>query len=237
MYYTTILMIKNINQISEQAILLDFGDKITKKINLNVINIFYHIINQIKQDNVLDLKNCVPSYNKLLLQFNPAKKNKKEILDFINTIDTTKTESLINNQEIEIPICYDEEFSLDINNISIKTNIQVDKIIESHLSTNFFVYMIGFMPGFPFMGDLKSNLSVPRLITPRLRVPARSVAIVEKFCVIYPNESPGGWNIIGRTPRRLFFKDKKNPCVLYPGTNVKFRSISKKEFSELENII
>ena len=230
-------MIKYINQISEQAFLLDFGDDITKEINLNVINIFYHIFNQIQKDNFLDLKNCVPSYNKLLLQFNPAKKNKNEIFDFINAIDYTKIDSQISNHEIEIPICYDKEFALDIHNVSIKTNIEENKIIESHLSTNFFVYMIGFMPGFPFMGDLKSNLSVPRLITPRVRVPSRSVGIVEKFCVIYPNESPGGWNIIGRTPIRLFFKDKKNLSLLNPGSKVKFRSISKKEFFELERNI
>ena len=230
-------MIKHINQISEQAFLLDFGDDITKEINLNVINIFYHIFNQIKKDNFLDLKNCVPSYNKLLLQFNPAKKNKNEIFDFINAIDYTKIDSQISNHEIEIPICYDKEFSLDIHNVSIKTNIEENKIIELHLSTKFFVYMIGFLPGFPFMGDLNSSLSVPRLITPRLLVPARSVGIVEKFCGIYPSESPGGWNIIGRTPTRLFFKNKNSPTLLHPGTNVKFRSISKKEFFELENIV
>jgi KipI family sensor histidine kinase inhibitor len=97
--------------------------------------------------------------------------------------------------------------------------------------------MIGFMPGLPFMGDLQSNLSVSRLITPRVRVPSRSVGVVEKFCVIYPNESPGGWNIIGRTPIRLFFKNKKNPSLLKPGSNVKFRLISKKEFLEQEREI
>ena len=97
--------------------------------------------------------------------------------------------------------------------------------------------MIGFMPGLPFMGDLESNLSVPRLITPRLRVPSRSVGVVEKFCVIYPNESPGGWNIIGRTPLKLFFKDAKNPTLLNPGSSGKFCSISKKEFFELEKNI
>ena len=230
-------MIKHVNQISEQAFLLDFGEDITKEINLNVIKIFYHIFNQIKKDNFLDLKNCVPSYNKLLLQFNPAKKNKNEIFDFINAIDHTKIDSQTMNHEIEIPICYDKEFALDIHNVSIKTNIEENKINELHLSTKFFVYMIGFLPGFPFMGDLNSSLSVPRLITPRLLVPARSVGIVEKFCGIYPSESPGGWNIIGRTPTRLFFKNKNNPTLLHPGTNVKFRSISKKEFFELENII
>ena len=87
------------------------------------------------------------------------------------------------------------------------------------------------------MGDLKSNLSVSRLTTPRVRVPSRSVGVVDKFCVIYPNESPGGWNIIGRTPIRLFFKDKKNPSLLNPGSNVKFQLISKKEFFELEKSV
>ena len=230
-------MINNIKQISEQAFLLDFGDEITKEINCNVIKIFYHIHNQIQKDNFLDLKNCVPSYNKLLLQFNPIKENKNEIHDFIKSIDITKINSQITNQEIEIPICYDEEFSLDIHDVSKKTNLEKNTIIESHLSTNFFVYMIGFMPGLPFMGDLNSNLNVPRLTTPRVRVPSRSVGIVEKFCVIYPNESPGGWNIIGRTPIRLFFKDKKNTSLLNPGSNVKFRLISKKEFFDLEKTV
>ena len=227
-------MIKNVNQISEQAFLLDFGKEITKEINQNVINIFYYIHHQIQKDNFLGLKNCVPSYNKLLLQFNPAKKNKNEIFDYINAIDITKIEYKTSHKEIIIPICYDEEFALDIFNISKKTNIDEEIIIKTHLSTNFYVYMIGFMPGLPFMGDLQSNLNVPRLITPRVRVPSRSVGIVEKFCVIYPNESPGGWNIIGRTPIRLFFKDKKNLSLLNPGSKVKFRSISKKEFFELK---
>ena len=180
-------MIKNVNQISEQAFLLDFGKEITKEINQNVINIFYYIHNQIQKDNFLCLKNCVPSYNKLLLQFNPAKKNKNEIFDFINAIDIAKIDYKTSHKEIIIPICYDEEFALDILNISKKTNIDEEIIIKTHLFTNFYVYMIGFMPGLPFMGDLQSNLNVPRLITPRVRVPSRSVGIVEKFCVISPN--------------------------------------------------
>ena len=229
-------MIKNINQISEQAFLLDFGSDITKEINQNVLNIFYYISTQIQKDNFLDLKNCVPSYNKLLIQFNPSKKNKEEVLNFINNIKITKVKSDCSFKELEVPICYDEEFSLDIKNISKKINIDEDIIIKSHISTNFFVYMIGFMPGLPFMGDLESNLNVQRLITPRLVVPSGSVGIVEKFCVIYPNESPGGWNIIGRTPIKLFFKDKKKPTLFNPGSQIKIRLISKKEFFELQKI-
>ena len=227
-------MIKNINQISEQAFLLDFGNDITKEINQNVLNIFNYISQQIQKDNFLGLKNCVPSYNKLLIQFNPSKKNKEDILHFINSIKITKVESVSSVKRLEIPVCYDEEFSLDIQNVSKKIHIDEDAIIKSHLSTNFFVYMIGFMPGLPFMGDLDSNLNVPRLVTPRLMVPSGSVGIVEKFCVIYPNESPGGWNIIGKTPIKLFIKDKKTPSLLNPGSNVKFRSISKKKFYALK---
>ena len=229
-------MIKNVNQISEQAFLLDFGNEITKEINQNVLNTFYYISKNMQKDNFLGLKNCVPSYNKLLIHFHPSKKNKEEIINFINSIKISKFKSKKDVEELEIPVCYDEEFALDIQNVSKKTKINEDRIIKSHLSTKFFVYMIGFMPGLPFMGDLESNLNVSRLTTPRLRVPSGSVGIVEKFCVIYPNESPGGWNIIGRTPIKLFFKDKNKPTHLNPGSQIKIRKISKKEFFELQKI-
>jgi len=229
-------MIKNVNQISEQAFLLDFGNEITKEINQNVLNTFYYISKKMRKDNFLGLKNCVPSYNKLLIHFDPSKKNKEDLINFINNIEFSQVRSKKNVEELEIPVCYDEEFALDIQNVSKKTKIDEDAIIKSHLSTKFFVYMIGFMPGLPFMGDLESNLNVSRLNTPRLRVPFGSVGIVEKFCVIYPNESPGGWNIIGRTPIKLFFKDKKKPTLFNPGSQIKIRLISKKEFFELQKI-
>jgi len=114
--------------------------------------------------------------------------------------------------------------------------INKEEIINIHLNTNFFIYMIGFVPGHPFMGDLNSKLFLNRLKTPRVKIPAGSVGIVEKFCNIYPYESPGGWNIIGRTPIKLFNKnDDVNPCLLSPGDTVKFKSISKKEFEKLKN--
>ena len=125
---------------------------------------------------------------------------------------------------------------MDLENISKTLKIDKDEIKKIHLNTNFFIYMIGFVPGHPFMGDLDSKLFLKRLKTPRVKIPPGSVGIVEKFCNIYPYESPGGWNIIGRTPIKLF--DKKNeekPCLLSPGDTVQFKSISKKEFDKLVN--
>ena len=140
------------------------------------------------------------------------------------------------NKVVEIPICYDEEFALDIKRLEEKTKLNFKKIAKEHLNTEFFVYMVGFIPGHPFMGDLDSKLFLNRLKTPRVKIPAGSVGIVEKFCNIYPYESPGGWNIIGRSPAKLFNKkNETNPCLLSPGDSVKFKSISRKEFEKLSN--
>ena len=137
-------------------------------------------------------------------------------------------------KKLIIPICYD--FELDLENASKILKMSKDQIIKIHLNTDFFVYMIGFIPGHPFMGDLDSKIFLNRLKTPRVKIPPGSVGIVEKFCNIYPYESPGGWNIIGRTPIKLFdVKNNSNPCLLSPGDSIKFKSISKKEFKKLNN--
>ena len=114
--------------------------------------------------------------------------------------------------------------------------IEKDKIIQSFINKEYFCYMTGFIAGMPFLGDINSNIRLERLETPRVKVPKGSVGITEQFCNIYTFESPGGWNIIGKTPKRLFnSRDSKNPCLLSPGDTVKFKSISKKEFEKLNN--
>ena len=125
---------------------------------------------------------------------------------------------------------------MDLTDISKTLKIDKDEIINIHLNTDFFVYMVGFIPGHPFMGDLNTKLFLNRLKTPRVKIPPGSVGVVEKFCNIYPYESPGGWHIIGRTPIKLFnTKDNSNPCLLSPGDIVKFKPISKKEFENFNN--
>ena len=118
---------------------------------------------------------------------------------------------------------------------TFETKLNFKEIVSKHLETNFFVYMIGFVPGQPFLGDLNEDLYHDRLDTPRIRINKGSVGIVEKFCTIYTFESPGGWNIIGRTPFELFNINKTNTSILSPGDTVKFKSISKKEFTLFKN--
>jgi len=228
-------MLKSISQISEQAFLLDFGENIDIKTNNFVIFYSNLILENINLNNYLGILNCIPSYNKILIHFDPNTNKKNKILDFLNSIFLTPFKLNTSKKLIEIPICYEDEYSLDLEDVSKQANLSKKDIIKLHLSTIFHVYMIGFMPGLPFMGDINTNLSVKRKLSPRINVPKGSVGIVDNLCVIYPNNSPGGWNIIGRTPIELFLKNKKYPTLLNPGNKVKFKFISKKEFELLKN--
>jgi len=227
-------MIKKLNNIGDCGVVCDFGDEVNREINVNVIKLFNHIKEEVLQGNLNGILNYTPSYNKLIINFDLKKINFSTIIDFLKSIDFSKLNLSQNSKKWIIPICYD--YGIDLENISKKLKIDKDKIINLHLNTDFFIYMIGFLPGHPFMGDLSPKLFLDRLKTPRVKIPSGSVGIVEKFCNIYPYESPGGWNIIGRTPTKLFNKkNESNPCLLSAGDSIKFKSISREEFNKLKD--
>ena len=227
-------MFKKLNNIGDCGVVCDFGDEVNKNINISVIKLFHHVKQEVLKGNLNGILNYTPSYNKLIINFDLEEINSSKIIDFLKLVDFSKLDFSQKNKMWTIPICYD--FGIDLENMCKTLKIKKDEIINTHLNTNFFVYMVGFIPGHPFMGDLNSKLFLNRLKTPRVKIPSGSVGIVEKFCNIYPYESPGGWNIIGRTPMKLFnVKDESNPCLLSPGDSVKFQSISKKEFEKLTN--
>tara|TARA_Y100000590_G_scaffold147913_1_gene169995 strand:- start:1913 stop:2599 length:687 start_codon:yes stop_codon:yes gene_type:complete len=225
-------MFKKLNNIGDCGIVCDFGDEVNRQINTSVIKLFHHINKEIIQGNLKGILNYTPSYNKLIINFDLGKTNSSKIIDFLQSVDFSKINLSQENKRWTIPICYDYE--MDLVNISKTLKIEAEEIKKIHLNTDFFIYMIGFIPGHPFMGDLDPKLFLNRLKTPRVRIPPGSVGIVEKFCNIYPHESPGGWNIIGRTPTKLFnTQNESNPCLLSPGDTIKFKSISKEEFKKL----
>ena len=227
-------MFKKINNIGDCGIVCDFGDEVNRSINTSVIKLFHHIRKEVSKGNLEGILNYTPSYNKLIINFDLEKITSSKIMNFLKAVDFSKLNISQDSKKWTIPICYD--FEMDLLNMSKTLKIDKDEIINIHLNTSFFVYMVGFVPGHPFMGDLNSKLFLNRLKTPRVKIPAGSVGVVEKFCNIYPYESPGGWNIIGRTPVKLFNKDDElNPCLLSPGDSIKFKLISKKEFEELKN--
>ena len=227
-------MLKKLNNIGDSAIVCDFGDEVNESVNNEVIKLFHYINKHTASGKIKGILNCTPSYNKLIISFDLQKINSKKIIQIVKSSKFNDLNFLQDKKEWSIPICYD--FGIDLINMSKELKLDKEEIINIYLNSIFFIYMIGFVPGHPFMGDLNPKLFLNRLKTPRVKVPEGSVGIVEKFCNIYPYESPGGWNIIGRTPTKLFNnKDSAKPCVLAPGDIIKFKSISKEEFNNLIN--
>ena len=228
-------MLKKISNIGDCGISCDFGDEVSKKTNVEVIKLFNFIQESVKSKKIKGILNYTPSYNKLIINFELGQIKSKQIIEFISSSDFSKTILSEKNKVAEIPICYDEEFAFDLKRLEDKTKLSFKEIIKKHLNTDFFVYMIGFVPGQPFLGDLDKSLYHDRLDTPRVKINKGSVGIVEKFCTIYTFESPGGWNIIGRTPLDLFNIKKKRTSLLSPGDTVKFKSITKKDLQSFKN--
>ena len=223
-------MVKNISNLGDAAVYCDFGSEVNEKINANVIDYFHHISKLIKDKKIEGIINLTPSYNKLIINFDLSITNYKKIKNFIEGL-TISRDIKDNNQKIRIPVCCDDEYGLDFLRLTKKLNIDKDKILELYFGKEYFCYMTGFIAGMPFLGDINKGIRCDRLETPRVKVPKGSVAITEQFTNIYTFESPGGWNIIGNTPKKVF--DKLNlldPTLIKPGNKVIFYQISKEEY-------
>jgi inhibitor of KinA len=133
---------------------------------------------------------------------------------------------------VEIPICYEADFAPDLALVAQARGLAPEEIIRLHQATDFLVYMLGFAPGFPYLGGLPEKLAVPRRASPRPQVAPGSVGIIGTQCCIYPIETPGGWNLIGRTPLRLFRPELDPPVLLQPGDRVRFVAITRARFEE-----
>ena len=220
-------MIKNISNLGDAAVYCDFGVEVNKSVNSEVIKYF----KALKKENVESINNLTPSYNKLIVSYDLRKTNFKEIKKLIENLNVNETQDN-NSTKIEIPVCCDDQFSLDIKRLEEKLNINRDKILENFFSKEYFCYMTGFIAGMPFLGDLEENMRAPRLETPRVKVPKGSVALTEQFANIYTFESPGGWNILGNTPLDVFDNSKEvEPNLINPGDTVVFKQINIEEYN------
>lgn len=144
-----------------------------------------------------------------------------------------KSRKAIKTRLVEIPVCYDQEFAFDLNDVVSRTGLEAPEVIRRHSRATYRVSCVGFIAGFPFLSGLPSELATPRRETPRKEIPGGSVAIGGAQTGVYPRTSPGGWNVIGRTPLRLFDVKTEPPTILQAGDRVRFRQISREEFHRL----
>ena len=222
-------MIKNISNLGDAALYCDFGKKVNRETNTQVIRCF----KSIQKENIESINNLSPSYNKLIISFDLKKTNFKDLKKLIENLNITNEDDL-ESKKIEVPVCCDENFALDIVRLEKKLKLKREKIYENFFNKEFFCYMTGFIAGMPFLGDLNENMRAKRLETPRVKVPKGSVALTEQFANIYTFESPGGWNVIGNSPLQIFdsSKDSKeeSPNLINPGDIVLFKEISKNQY-------
>jgi KipI family sensor histidine kinase inhibitor len=219
-------MIKNISNLGDAALYCDFGAEVNKQINSEVIKYF----NTIREKNIKGINNLTPSYNKLIISYDLKLTNFKKIKEEIEKLTKSETSKTI-SKNLEIPVCCDVSFSLDMERLEKKLDLKRDEILENFFNKEFFCYMTGFIAGMPFLGDLDEKMRAQRLETPRVKVPKGSVGMTEQFANIYTFESPGGWNIIGNTPLEVFDSSKqKEPNLINPGDTVKFKQITLEEY-------
>ena len=219
-------MIKNILNLGDAALYCDFGKEINKEINSLVIKYFQTI----KDKKIDGINNLTPSYNKLIVSYDLKKTNFKNIKNVIENITINQKENL-SSKKIEIPVCCDNSFSLDIERLEKKLNLNREKIFDNFFAKEYFCYMTGFIAGMPFLGDLDDKMRAKRLETPRVKVPKGSVGLTEQFANIYTFESPGGWNIIGNSPLGIFDSTKdEEPNLINPGDTVVFKKINMDQY-------
>ena len=223
-------MIKNISNLGDAALYCDFGNSVNKELNTKVIRYF----NDLKNKKIDGVTNITPSYNKLIISFDLKKTNFKDLKRIVENIDLSGTLSNL-SKKIEIPACCQKNFALDIERLEEKLSIDRKKIYQNFFNKEYFCYMTGFIAGMPFLGDLDKNMRSKRLETPRVKVPKGSIGLTEQFANIYTFESPGGWNIIAKTPLEIFdSSNNEKPNLISPGDIVVFKEISIDEYNEFK---
>jgi KipI family sensor histidine kinase inhibitor len=216
--------------LGDSAVTVEFGDEIDPAVNARVVAYANTVANQ-GWTGVLDI---VPTYRSVTVHFDPLQWDWNELTDRLRTLprpDPTETAS--RSVLHTIPVLYGGRWGPDLEDVAAYANLPLDQTITLHASIRYRVYMLGFSPGFPYLGTVPERLAMPRLPTPRTKVPAGSVGIAERQTGIYPTVTPGGWRLIGRTPIPLFRKIARNPFPLRPGDQVQFRPIEQDEFDRL----
>ena len=214
----------------DRGLLVEYGDRIDSDINNKVRSM--DIV--MKKESPKGVLETIPTYRSLLIIYDPGITNpaklEKEILALEERISQIKIPP---PDTVEIPVCYGGEFGPDIQFVAEHNSITTDDVVRIHSGTEYQIYMIGFTPGFPFLGGLPEVLHTPRLETPRSFVPEGSVGIANNQTGIYPVASPGGWQLIGRTPIRLFAPERSNPFIYKAGDRIKFKPISEEDYNRL----
>lgn len=215
----------------ECALVMEFADEISKDINAKIRS----VVDKIDKENLSYIIDVLPTYRSLLVQYDATKITYDELVNKLKSFENITTSSQNETVNlIKLPTVYGGEYGQDIEFVASHNNISVEDVIKIHSSTDYLVYMLGFIPGFTYLGGMSDKIATPRLSSPRAKIDAGSVGIAGTQTGTYPTDSPGGWQIIGRTPLNLFDAENDPPVFINSGDYIRYVPITAEEFEKIK---
>lgn len=222
----------------DHAVTIELGDAIDLTVNEKVMALFGYV----KAAQITGVQDVIPSYHTITLVYDITVLKKQSPASSVYEMMCGELQKAVNAYTatsytvprlVKIPVCYDLSLAPDLGSLAASHHLSVAEVIQLHTAKTYRVYMIGFLPGFAYMGSVDDKIITPRKEKPRTKVPAGSVGIAGRQTGIYPLDSPGGWQLIGQTPVQMFTIAKEEPCYLQPGDEVQFYPVSINEFKKL----
>ncbi len=217
---------------AESAMLVDFGTQFDRRLSLSIL----HVCKLLEASMLPGLKESIPALTSLTVLYDPLELERERIVREIQRLCEACGETADNGRTWEIPVVYGGEGGPDLHDVALRAGITEEEAIALHAGRDYHVYMLGFLPGFAYLGDLPEQLHAPRRATPRACLPAGSVAIAAGMTAIYPLESPGGWHVIGYTPVSPWDLKRRKEPLLVPGDRVRFKQVDVGEAAEISRM-
>jgi KipI family sensor histidine kinase inhibitor len=214
----------------DSAVIVEFEDRIDERINAQAIG----LASAVESARLAGVRDVVPTYRTVAVYFDPLRTDHQALTDLLEreagAVDGRRSGPRAGRPH-DIPVCYGGDFGPDLADVAAQARLSEAQVIASHSGTVYRVFMMGFVPGFTYLGTVDPAIAVPRRATPRRRVPAGSVGIAGLQTGIYPAETPGGWQLVGRTPLKLFDLARASPFLLKPGDTVRFHPITAGDYA------
>lgn len=220
--------------LGDSAVRIEFGDTISIEVNRKIRS----FCEWLKSNPPKGVVEWTPSYTAVTVYYQPTKTTYNSLVSELSDLLVKLDKAVLPKaRRVIVPVCYGSDFGPDIEHVAAHNNLSVEEVIEIHCSGEYLIYMLGFTPGFPYMGGMSKAISTPRLSVPRASVPRGSVGIAGEQTGIYSLTTPGGWQIIGRTPLVLYNSNRQQPSLFEAGDYVQFRPIKRQEYEEVVNLV
>ncbi|MEW8972989.1 MAG: 5-oxoprolinase subunit PxpB [Tissierellaceae bacterium] len=218
----------------DKSLVMEFGNSISPEINTKIRS----MVTAIDESEFHGIEEVIPTYRSILIIYNPLIIDYQDIIDKLKKMETHLNDTSNDKTRIiELPTVYGGEYGPDIEFVAKHNNLTVEEVIEIHSSIDYLLYMLGFTPGFGYLGGMSEKIETPRLQVPRTKIPAGSTGIAGKQTGIYPIDSPGGWQLIGRTPVKLYDPLAEPPVLLNAGDYIRFIPIDEEKYLEILNLV